>query len=321
MDDTLHRLAHALGQRTGLSVALEWKDLAPYLAVTSHGTQGSWKVAEAPSAKHVLRDAPAQTQENVVYALPYVAPEDGKALRERGLPFVDLSGNAYLKSDGLHIQLEGGPKVERTPKLRGAAFGRKGLRVVFVLLCDPARVESPVRVLAEGAGVSHGTAQNALDDLKALGFVVDVAGRRRLTRKDELLDRWAFAYQQSLRPTLGVGRYRAVKDLRIDQHPEPSPLLWSGDLVVHHLLGTLVPTFFIGYVHPKATAWASAMRLMPDPEGPVEVLTCFWNPEALMQLGQETAFVPLPLVYADLLHQGDARSLDAAKLVKARWEG
>lgn len=281
---------------------------------------GVWPVAETLPEMDGTSTASGVKTGNVVYLLPYVSPEEGMALRAKGVQYLDLSGNVFVADRGFHLHVDGARKVARLPVASGSAFGKKGLRVLFVLLSHPELIRSTIRALAQAAGVSHGTAQNAVNNLRALGLMEEVRGVRTLVHKGELLDRWAYSYVQTLRSTLIRGRYRPFDEPRLANEGEAPGVYWSGDVAASSFLGTLVPKTFIAYVSPKVANWASTLRLMPDPEGRVEVLSCFWNTDAVPTRASDVACVPIPLAYADLLHLGDARSRDAARLLKEQWE-
>ena len=77
-------------------------------------------------------------------------------------------------------------------------------------------------------------------------------------------------------------------------------------------MGDLVPKTVTVYLGDEKNAFLLKNRLQADPQGPIEVLDIFWEPST-----GPTAH-PL-LVYADLLHIGDPRTLEQAKMIHDRY--
>jgi hypothetical protein len=137
-----------------------------------------------------------------------MTPAGAKAARERGVSWVDLSGNARIRGDGLFVKVEGRPN--RFPR-RGrpaSAFAPKSARIARVLLLDPSRWWRQVDLVREtGLDVGHlSRIVRRLDDDELL----EHRDAQFRTRDPEmLLDAWA-------------------DDYRFDRH----------DLVAAHLTGT-----------------------------------------------------------------------------------
>ncbi|TAK84762.1 MAG: hypothetical protein EPO20_13030 [Betaproteobacteria bacterium] len=89
-------------------------------------------------------------------AAGYVPPALAETLRERGIAFVDLAGNAWLHQPGVMLQVAGRrPQRAARAERPARVFHPGGLRVVFALLCRPQLVDAPVREIAAAAGVAH----------------------------------------------------------------------------------------------------------------------------------------------------------------------
>lgn len=260
--------------------------------------------------------------EHPLLVTDHVTPQIAETLRAEGLPFLDAAGNAFLAQPGLLIWIKGQKAVAKTATPNaGRAFQPTGLQVVFVLLCDPQAINRPYRELAELAGVAHGTVGWVMPDLKRLGFVDELKGRRgtkRLFQRARLLAQWVDAYARVLRPRLLVGRYYAGtlegwKDWRLGRHGA----LWGGEPAAALLTGHLRPGALTIYAKALPALLAAEQRLVKEAEpgqtAVVEVRRQFWNlPDPLAQKGT----VPPVLVYADLLATGDGRCIDAAALVQ-----
>jgi hypothetical protein len=244
----------------------------------------------------------------------YVTPPMAETLRARGIPFADAAGNIFLEQAPLLVWIQGQrPKKDIPDAGRGGrAFQASGLTVLFALICNPEWVALPYRTLAHKAGVAHGTVGWVMAELPRLGFLAVVHGRRQLQRRGPLLQQWAQFYPKVLRPKLLLGRYH-VQDLAWWEALNPANYgaEFGGEPAGARLTKHLRPgtaTFYAERVDPRLVV---KLKLRADPaEGNVEFLRKFWN-----FAGQGRAIVPAPLVYADLMSTGEARSMETARMV------
>lgn len=274
---------------------------------------------------HQLADAKGQA----LVIADYVTPPMAQRLREKRVAFVDAVGNAWLEQPGWVIWRTG-HKPARAEKVGRAVrvFQPAGVRVVFVLLCEPERVNAPVREIAEAAGVAHGTVGHILDDLRRMGHVVELGRRagargrarqRRLQQRRRLLDLWVEAYAQVLRPRLDPRRYRPLNAQALDWWKKATYRelgAWlggegAGAIVTRYLK----PQDITVYADDRA-AFLKKHKLVVDPQGPVIVLDRFWRFEVKWEFPD---VVPPVLIYADLLATGDDRCRETAKMVYDKY--
>jgi len=64
---------------------------------------------------------------------------------------------------------------------------------------------------------------------------------------------------------------------------------------------------------------ARKVHPIKDDYGNLEVLQKFWNFKPTMAATEDVPVVPPLLVYADLVATGDARNLDAAKMLREQF--
>lgn len=259
----------------------------------------------------------------------YVTPPMAQRLRENGVAFVDAAGNAWMEQPGFVIWHTGN-KPAAVPKAGKAArvFQPAGIRVVFALLCEPERVNAPVREIADAAGVAHGTAGHILDDLRRMEYVVEFGRRagargrarqRRLRQRRRLLDLWVEAYAQVLRPQLDPRRYRPLNALAPDWWKKATYRelgAWlggegAGEIVTRYLR----PQDITIYADRRA-AFLKRHKLVADPQGPVIILDRFWHFEIKWEFPD---VVPPVLIYADLLATGDDRCWETAEMVYDKY--
>jgi hypothetical protein len=259
--------------------------------------------------------------QQVVLITDYVAPDLAEALKERGIPFLDAAGNAYIKQANLLIWIKGQkPAAKATVIPVGRAFQPTGLQVIFTLLCNPQAINLPYRELAKMAGVAHGTVGWVMPDLQQLGFVRDLHGKRgtrRLFGQERLVNQWADAYARVLRPRTLIGRYYVAGFEGWKNWPTAQyGALWGGEPAAAMLTEYLRPGEMTLYAEKMPSLLAARQKFMKE-AGPrhtaaVEVRRRFWhfpsNPE-------HSNIAPPLLVYADLLATGDARCIETAKMI------
>lgn len=255
----------------------------------------------------------------------YVTPEVGKALRERGIQFIDTAGNAWLQraQPFVHIWVIGNRPVKQLVEKPVTTFRAKGLRVIFPLLCLPDAVDVPYRQIAAWAGVALGTVANTMEELERLGFVRKTRQGRVIENRAELLRRWVEAYPQELRPRLEPRRFHVLhpdwwKSFSYQDY-EHYGIWLGGEIAAGVLTRHLYPELATVYGRPDFKRFAArVIHPLRDEQGNFELLEPFWNFET-ERLDEVHRFCPPLLIYADLVAVGEARHLDAARLIKEKY--
>ncbi len=129
-----------------------------------------------------------------VLVAPFISSRGRGMCKELGLGFVDLSGNAYLKFNGILIERWGKESIMNDTRVQKRLFTTKSTWIIRQMLSDPKR-EWKFDELAEEAGVSLGMAYKAVNKLLSEGFVEKKRGAISLLKGDELLDAWADVYR------------------------------------------------------------------------------------------------------------------------------
>jgi hypothetical protein len=255
---------------------------------------------------------------DLVLVTEYVAPSVADELRQNQIQFLDASGNAFLQRDGLYVFITGRKHRPRFPLGRPArAFQRSGLELIFALLCNPEMENQTFRAIASSTGVALGTVHWVIRDLRDLGFVFEVRGRRRLIDRQRLVTEWTEAYNRVLRPKLVLGRFRGSKpnwwstaDIR------RYGAVWGGEVAAAQLTHSIKPGAAGVYAPSLSHDLIVKNRLEPDPEGSVEIRRRFWKFDD--EWNKQGVTPPL-LTYADLIAAGDSRSVEAARIIHKRY--
>jgi len=239
-------------------------------------------------------------------------------LKKMDIPFIDHAGNAYINEPPLLIFIKGNKPADKYRLEQPArTFRPAGLQVIFALLCNPGLENAPFREIANKATVALGTVGWVMYDLRRTNYLMDLHPRkRRLTRKENLLNRWATAYPEQLRPKKMLGRFRADKqDWQKYAEMKDIKGLWGGELAANILTKYLKPQIYTIYAKLPIGRFLLKNKLKKDINGDIEILNIFW------EFGRDrlnNELVPPLLIYADLLATGDARNIETARIVYER---
>ncbi len=252
----------------------------------------------------------------------YINERMADRLKQEGIQFIDAAGNAYVNQPPLYIFVKGNriPDIVRPPQI-GRAFKPTGLQVLYAFLCNPALEKEPYRDIAAKATVALGTVGWIMRELKELGYLLDMGKRGlKLTRKDELLQRWVTEYPERLRPKLLFGRFKAIQE-QLDQMQKinlnPDNAQWGGEIAAAKFTKYLKPQIITIYTDPRyLNEFLAENRLRKDAEGDVEILQRFWG--AFKEDRPEGTVNPV-LVYADLLATGNQRNIETAKIIYEQY--
>ncbi|MEW6763214.1 MAG: type IV toxin-antitoxin system AbiEi family antitoxin [Pseudomonadota bacterium] len=238
---------------------------------------------------------------------------------ELGIQFIDTAGNCYLRQPGLYVYISGEKETLKEPS-SARGLTPAALRLVFAVLARPDILNSNVRKIGEIASISHGAASAALITLEERGFLSSSnTGRRMLARPERWLDTWTEGYLGRIRPKLDKLRMSAPLPLAalIDRvNPRMREVALGGEAaaVVRGLglkPGTL--TLYVDLHDPHVLKdLVQQYKLRRDPGGPIELVSMFWN---TMEL-ENFPTVPDPLIYADLVGIGDARTMEVAEALR-----
>ena len=249
----------------------------------------------------------------------YATPQMADLMKEIGLLFMDTAGNAYINKPPLYIFIKGNKRPENLkPVPIKRLFKPAGLKVVFALLNHPEMVDWPYRKIAAVTDVALGTVDWIFRDLKEIGFLVEMGGRKRkITNPLQLLKRWVEAYPEQLRPKLDIGRFKADdpdwwKDIDITGYNA----CWGGEVAAAKLTRQLKPEKVIIYAPEPPGKLIIEQKLRKTTGGDIEILKTFWTfDHELDALG----IAPPLLVYADLMATGDDRNIETAEMINDKY--
>jgi hypothetical protein len=252
----------------------------------------------------------------IILIAEYISKKAAQELKERGINYIDVAGNAFIKHKNLTIFVEGQKNAKKDKTNQSRAFQETGLKIIFHLLNKPENLQDSYRRISERADVSVGSVSNVMAELEALNYLLKTSNKRVLKNKRELLERWVVDFNATLRPRILRKRMRFIdqeqlKNWRtIDLHSENGSILWGGEPGGALYTDNLRPEQFTLFTDLELSQVAKTLRLIPSETGTVEILQKFWKDSDT----NNQAAPPL-LVYADLINSGYGRNIETAKKI------
>jgi len=255
----------------------------------------------------------------------YMTPQMADNLKEMDIPFLDVAGNAYLKTPNTFVYITGRKRPkELTTQGQNRAFRAAGLKVIFTLLTLKGQLKAPTREIAHNAGVANGTVGNVLKDLEKLGYIYRSKTKGIvIENKDRLIDNWVEAYPRELRPQLKAQRFQILHpdwwtEFTYDRW-QKNQMWLGGEPATALLTQYLFPEKITVYGRPDFKKLAKVVEQpVRDERGNFELLEPFWNFETEV-LNETHQVCPPLLIYADLVATGEARHLDAANIIREKY--
>jgi hypothetical protein len=256
----------------------------------------------------------------LLFLLPHLELSARLELQESGINYVDTAGNCNVDLPGIKLLVNVRDDNPVVPPYSGKAFQRKGIILLYHFLAFPTLMSASYRTIKEQTEVSTGAISGIMEDLRGQGFLAEKDGKPVLTNVRSLIERWAYAYLEVLRPSLHRGFMRS----RDGELIANAQLMGINDRL---FLGGQYAVMMLGkYLSSQQTMIYTALRISElseryalrpvgkdRTEEDVELLLPFWNTEIRADTGYETSFTADILTYADLLLEHDSRVLEAAQ--------
>jgi len=129
--------------------------------------------------------------------VPFMGKSGEEFCEEHKLSWIDLSGNAHIKSPGFLIHIEGRPNRFKNVGRPANVFAPKSARIVRELLIEPGKRYNQ-RELSQTTGLDEGHTSRVIRRLERLNLIVrDNQGALRPLDPKQLLDAWLEVYDFS----------------------------------------------------------------------------------------------------------------------------
>ena len=263
-----------------------------------------------------LEEMKQNSNRPIILIAEYISKKATEELKERGINYIDIAGNAFIKYNDLVVYIEGQKKTKKEKTNQSRAFQEAGLKILFYLLYKPEHLQDSYRKIAEKADVSIGSVSNVMAELEELNFLLKTNDKRVLKNTNELLERWIVEFNAVLRPRIVRKRMRFVDPdgqrnwKQLDTQSNDGVILWGGEPGGALLTNNLRPEQFVIFTDLELSGLAKQFRLVPGENGEIEVLQKFWKND----LGNNKV-APALLIYADLINSGYGRNIETAKQI------
>lgn len=238
----------------------------------------------------------------------------GEALREAGIGYADLGGNAFLRAPGVYLHITGRPVA--TAKAQRALTGTE-VRLLGVLLRDADAGEAVQKDLAARAGIALGAVGRARERLERARILTRMAKRKwRVTDREAGLRKFAEGWATVVRHKLHPKRYRRLGRERrgthlgrvLEKNFRDLECLLGGERAAALLTDDLHTDHATLHTPPEnQKRVVKALDLVPDEEGPITLLDRYGQGDRLA-LPVPTAPMAHPLlVWAECMTIPDER--------------
>lgn len=229
----------------------------------------------------------------------------------QNIHFIDSAGNTSITVPGLFLRVSGRKNHAFSDEPGRMSFGV--MKLLFVLLSEPAAINANYRQLASIAGISLGMVSKAFDYLESQRFYRQSKQGRRLTDPDALTVLWIREYALVLRPKLKTLRLEDNPHWR-SQHLEQGEC-WGGEAAASILSdGYLIPEN-IQLITPTPLLYRKdSLHLRPHPKGNFYLTSAFWGESFTLP---DRAVVLLCI--AELIATQDDRNIETAGVLNDRY--
>jgi len=246
-----------------------------------------------------------------------INPKIREILKEKEINYIDGACNMYINKGDQFIFIEGKKNEIDQNYYKGRLFGKGGLKIIFAILVNEDLINKPYREIAEQTDTALGTVNYIMKELMTSGHITFVNKNvLRLKNKKGLMNKWITGYEDKLKKTLFIKKFRFKNNDWKNIIFENNKTLWGGEPAAEILTQYLHPQLYTIYTKEEIKDLIKKYYLIPDKNGNVEVYKKFWNFED-ETLHEKT--VPPLLIYADLINTGDNRNLETAKLIYERY--
>lgn len=155
--------------------------------------KASSRSADVARAARRVRSAAEELGGLPVVVVPHMGEAGARAAREAGVGYVDLSGNADFRDEGLFLHVTGRPNRFPARGRPSSPFAPVGARMARRLLLEPGRWWRQVE-LANATGLDDGRVSRLVRRLSELDLLEAEDGKVRPRDPGALLDAWAEDY-------------------------------------------------------------------------------------------------------------------------------
>lgn len=243
-----------------------------------------------------------------------------KELRDNHISYIEMSGNCFIYKHPLYVFISGNKNDKQKSNKTNRAFSKTGLKIIFAYLTSSESINLPIRGWASMLDIGYTNfhyVNQGLKDLKHL--IAKDANTMILDNKKELLERWIHHFEEKLKPSLLLGRFRFLDRANYKSWDtlqfKNTGTEWGGEPAAALLTGNLEPQVFTIYTAESKSDLINNYKIVPDEQGDIYVYKNFFHYYPLVH-----RYVVHPiLVYADLMITGESRNMKTAKNIYEQY--
>lgn len=242
-------------------------------------------------------------------------------LKLNQINYLEAAGNCYIQAPGIFLYINNQQVTEIRTPAEGKLWKAAGLKFLFAVMQDQEIINTPYRNIADHAKIALGNVGGLLEELRKEGFLRDgLKTNNFLDNRERLIQRWTEAYMSNLRPKLVIGNFRFIQKetMRNWKAIQEGFFKWGGENAGAILTDYLGPEKFTIYTAEPRNKMMQKLKLVPDPNGPVELVQQFWKDDDEQQLFPKETVPPL-LAYAELITSFDSRNRETAERIKTKY--
>ncbi|SHI54745.1 type IV toxin-antitoxin system AbiEi family antitoxin [Flavobacterium haoranii] len=255
------------------------------------------------------------SNKKILFVGEYIAKDVAETLMENNINYLDVAGNCYINTDTIKIIIEGRKQIKPKNVNQARAFQEAGLKLLLLLLSLEESSEYSYRVLADKSNIALGSVSQIMKELEENNFILKTNDKRIIKNREELIERWVVAYNETLKPRLFRKSYKAInlEELRKTvNNSDDNLIFFGGEPAAEKITNYLKPLEYIIYTNEELNQLGKQLKLIPDQEGNVKVYNTCWT-ENLFNKYSHVA--PSLVVYADLIGSGNNRNIETAKMI------
>lgn len=254
----------------------------------------------------------AKKLEPLVIIADYITPKAKELLRMNNVSYVDTAGNMFLQNKYIYVLIQTDNTNRQKIESNTKAFNKAGLKVIYQFLINPEYINKPYRFIGAKAKVTIATVGVVLKDLLREKYIVQANKKKyKYLNREKLFEEWVREYNNKLRPKLRSRRYKWLnKDQNWRKKKLPDGAFWGGSNAAEILTKYLIANKIEIYTGLGFEQVMKSLKILPDEKGEITMTEIFWSDDK-----QKVQLVDPILIYADLLNDGTARSLEAANMI------
>jgi hypothetical protein len=249
----------------------------------------------------------------------YIPMPIKQELKKRNVNYLEVAGNCFISTPKIFIYINDQQVTESRISTDGKLWKPAGLKFTFAILRFPDLLNKSYRMIADEAGIALGNIGGLLKELTVEGFLK--TGNTKdgknyfIENQNRLIERWAEAYKSNLRPKQFIGNFRFLnkESAQAWKAIPKEDFYWGGENAGALLTKFLQPEKFTIYTLENRAKLTKSLKLVPDSDGNVEILTQFWRSD-----DDKKGVVPPLLAYADLITSFDSRNQETADRIKTQ---